>query len=166
MQIRSKPDVASLFNQLLSAEVPAGRGLAAWGSLLRAHATLLRLLDLDLYQQTGLHLAEFDILAQLALAGGKLRMTELSSRALSSRSGMTRRVDNLVGEGLLRRTGDQTDGRGVVVALTGAGVARLREITPVHMRGVTRLFVSQLDDQDLACLERALNKVIRDCSFG
>ena len=27
-------------------------------------------------------------------------------------------------------------------------------------------FVAQLDDQELALLERALNKVIVDCSFG
>ena len=37
-------------------------------------------------------LADFDVLAQLALAGGQLRMAELASRALISRSGMTRRI--------------------------------------------------------------------------
>ena len=34
------------------------------------------------------------------------------------------------------------------------------------LRGVSKLFVEQLDDQELALLERALNKVIVDCSFG
>jgi hypothetical protein len=53
-----------------------------------------------------------------------------------------------------------------VVALTEAGIARLSEPVPVHARGISSLFVAQLDDQELALLERALNKVVVDCSFG
>jgi len=120
----------------------------------------------DLQQETGLALADFDVLAQLAEAHGELRMTELADRALISRSGMSRRVARLVDEGLLRRARAGTDGRGVVVALTEAGIARLGETAPVHARGISKLFVAQLDDQELALLERALNKVIVDCSFG
>jgi hypothetical protein len=35
-----------------------------------------------------------------------------------------------------------------------------------NARGISKLFVAQLDDQELAMLERALKKVIVDCSFG
>jgi DNA-binding MarR family transcriptional regulator len=84
----------------------------------------------------------------------------------SSRSGLTRRIDRLVEEGLVRRPNADADARGVVVALTDAGVARLTETAPVHARGVSRLFVAQLDDQELAVLERALDKVTLDCTFG
>ena len=93
-------------------------------------------------------------------------MTELATRALISRSGMTRRVARLVDEGLVRRADADADGRGVVVALTDAGVARLAETAPTHARGISKLFVAQLDDQELAMLEQALGKVIIDCSFG
>ncbi len=58
------------------------------------------------------------------------------------------------------------DGRGVVVALTDAGVARLVETAPTRARGISKLFVEPLDDQELEILERALGKVIIDCSFG
>src|SRR5947207_11514372 len=95
MQVKSKPDVTALFDRLMAKELPGRRGLAAWRSLLRAHATLLRRLDTDLDKKTGLALADFDVLAQLALAGGGLRMTDLAARALISRSGMTRRVTRL-----------------------------------------------------------------------
>jgi DNA-binding MarR family transcriptional regulator len=96
----------------------------------------------------------------------KSGITELADRALISRSGMTRRVARLADEGLVRRDKASTDARGVVVALTKAGIARLDETVPVHARGISELFISQLDDQELALLERALNKVIVDCSFG
>jgi DNA-binding MarR family transcriptional regulator len=166
MQILPETEVAELFDRLVEEQVPGRRGLAAWRSLLRAHASLLRRLDTDLQQATGLALADFDVLAQLAQAHGALRMTELADRALISRSGMSRRVARLVAEGLLRRDKAGTDGRGVVVALTEAGITRLGETAPVHAHGIATLFVAQLDDQELALLERALNKVIVDCSFG
>ncbi|MDP9260321.1 MAG: MarR family transcriptional regulator [Actinomycetota bacterium] len=166
MQIPHETDVAELFDRLVTDQVPDRRGLEAWSSLLRAHATLMRRLDTDLERETGLSLADFDVLAQLAQAHGELRITELADRALISRSGMTRRVARLVDEGLVRRDRASTDARGIVVALTEAGIARLADTAPVHARGISKLFVAQLDDQELGRLERALKKVTVDCSFG
>jgi DNA-binding MarR family transcriptional regulator len=166
MQAPSESDVTALLERLVASEVPSRQGVEAWTSLLRAHASLMRKLNTDLLKETGLGLGDFDVLAQLAQAGGQLRMTELADRALSSRSGMTRRVDRLVGEGFVCRGNADGDGRGVVVGLTDAGVTRLRETAPVHMRGVSKLFVAQLDEGELATLKRALDKVTIDCTFG
>ncbi len=166
MQVRSKPDVTALFDRLVANELPGRRGLEAWRSLLRGHATLMRQLDTDLDKKTGLALADFDVLAQLALAGGELRMTALAARALISRSGMTRRVARLVDEGLVRRADTDADGRGVVVVLTDAGVARLTEAAPVHLRGVSDLFVARLNQKELAVLKTVMDKVTVDCTFG
>src|SRR6267378_708641 len=146
MQAKSKRGATALFDRLMAKELPGRRGLEAWRSLLRAHATLMRQLDTDLEKKTGLALADFDVLAQLAQAGGEMRMTELAARALISRSGMTRRVARLADEGLVRRSDADADGRGVVVTLTDAGVARLAETAPVHARGISKLFVEQLSD--------------------
>ena len=166
MQVDPKPEVTGLLERLVAEALPKPRGLEAWSSLLQAHATLMRRLEVDLAQATGLALADFDVLAQLANAGGELRMTELAGRALISRSGMTRRVARLVDEGLVQRANVDADARGVVVALTEAGVARLTETAPVHLRGVSELFVAQLDDHELAVLKSALDKVTVDCTFG
>src|SRR5947199_4584491 len=166
MQISPGTDPAEVFDRLVEEQVPGRRGLEAWRSMLRAHATLMRRLDTDLEGETGLALADFDVLAQLAGAHGELRMTELADRALISRSGMSRRVARLADEGLVRRDRAGTDARGVVASLTDAGITRLAETAPVHARGISKLFITRLDDQELALLERALNKVIVDCSFG
>ena len=166
MQVRSKPDVTALFDRLMANELPGRRGLEAWRSLLRAHATLMRQLDTDLEKKTGLALADFDVLAQLALAGGELRMTHLAARALISRSGMTRRVARLVDEGLVRRADTDADGRGVVIVLTDAGAARLTEAAPIHLRGVSDLFVARLNQKELAVLKSLMDKVTVECTFG
>jgi DNA-binding MarR family transcriptional regulator len=166
MQVLSPTALVGLVDRLAANELPGGRGVGAWRSLLRAHATLIRRLATQLEEETGLALADYDVLAQLAIAGGELRMTELANRALISRSGMTRRVARLVDEGLVRRADATADGRGVLVALTNAGAARLTETVPVHVRGIAEYFVSRLEDEELAVLERALDKVTVDCTFG
>src|SRR5438270_11254388 len=140
MQGLSERNVAAHFDRILAREVPGMRGMHAWDALLRSHATLLRQLETDLESKAGLALADFDVLAQLAIAGGSLRMTELADRALISRSGMTRRVTRLVQEGLVRRAHADADGRGVVVQLKKSGLDRLIVTAPVHMRGVSDLF--------------------------
>lgn len=166
MQVVTDEDVAVRLDEIVTAEIPRENGLAAWSALLVAHATLVRRLETDLEREAGLALADFDVLAQLALAGGQLRMSELADRALISRSGMTRRVGRLVGEGLVRRDSTSADARGITVTLTAAGETRLLETAPIHARGVAQLFVSRLNDDELHALEDTLGKVKVDCSFG
>jgi DNA-binding MarR family transcriptional regulator len=166
MQVHSITDPAAALDALIREALPDQRGLGAWCSLLRAHASLMRELATDLAMKTRLPLGDFDVLAQLALAGGDLRMTQLAAKAFSSRSAMTRRVDRLVEEGLVRRTSSDADGRGVVIAVTETGMARLAEAMPVHLEGVSKLFLERLDDRELAVLEHALDKVSLHCSFG
>jgi DNA-binding MarR family transcriptional regulator len=166
MQVPETADPAVLLDRLVKEALPDQRGLAAWQSFLRAHASLMRELATDLAMKARLPLGDFDVLAQLAGAGGDLRMTELASKTFSSRSAMTRRIDRLVEEGLVRRMESASDGRGVVIAVTETGLTRLSAALPVHIKGVSKLFIDRLDDEELEILERALNKVSVSCSFG
>src|SRR5256886_7365678 len=143
--------------------IPTQHGLEAWQALIRAHATLMRQLATDLVDDLGLTLGDFDVLAQLGRAGGELRISELAAQAYSSRSGMTRRIDRLVDEGLVTRANSDADGRGVVVGLTDAGVARLAEAAPAHLRRVRELFVERLSDGELATLASDLGNAAVAC---
>ena len=58
MQVPADPRIAGLVDQLVADTVPGGRGIAAWLALLRAHATLVRQLAVDLVEQTGLTLGK------------------------------------------------------------------------------------------------------------
>jgi DNA-binding MarR family transcriptional regulator len=166
VQLPAQIDVTLLLDRLVAEAIPNQHGLAAWQALIHAHATLMRQLATDLVDDIGLTLGDFDVLAQLGQAGGELRISELAAQAYSSRSGMTRRIDRLVDEGLVTRANSDADGRGVIVGLTEAGVARLAEAAPVHLRRVRQLFVERLSDEELATLASALEKVAVDCGFG
>jgi len=159
-------DPRMAFDRIVATELPDRRGLDAWRALLHAQATLFRSLETELVQETGLALADFDVLAQLAIAGGQLRMTDLAARVLISRSGMTRRVARLVEDGLVQRIAHDADARGVLVALTDAGLARMVEVAPIHVRGVRELFIDRLGDRELDTLARTLSKVTVACDFG
>ena len=50
MQVVPHPKIAGLIDRLVSEVVPGGRGIAAWMALLRAHATLVRQLAVDLVE--------------------------------------------------------------------------------------------------------------------
>jgi DNA-binding MarR family transcriptional regulator len=166
MQVPSETGSPAALDALVRDALPEARGLGAWRAFLQAHASLMRELATDLVTKTDLSLNDFDVLAQLAIADGELRMTDLAARAFSSRSGMTRRVERLVDDGLVRRTSAESDARGVLVTLTDAGRQRLAETVPVHLGKVSELFIERLDDEQLAILEDALKAVTVDCSFG
>lgn len=166
MQVPVQGETTAVLDELVQASLPGGRGFGAWRAFLRAHASIMRELAGELATSTGLTLGDFDVLAQLAGAGGELRMTDLAARALSSRSAMTRRIDRLVDEGLVGRGSSDADGRGVVVELTEAGLGKLGTTVPVHLRGVARLFVDKLEPAELETLQRLLERLAFDCSFG
>ncbi len=103
---------------------------------------------------------------QLALGNGSLRMGELARRTLLSRSGTTRRVEQLERRGLVERTTAGPDRRSVSVALTPAGATTFRGALDVHATGIATHFVAKLSSTDFTVLREVLQKVVIDCDFG
>jgi DNA-binding MarR family transcriptional regulator len=137
--------------------------MLAWRRFLRAHALVTRALESDLLAEQRLPLASYDVLVQLVEAPERrLRMSELAERVLLSRSGLTRLVDRLEREGLVRREACDSDARGLFTVLTDAGLERLRAASPVHLRGVAEHAVGRLDDDEAGTLADLLARMIDD----
>jgi DNA-binding MarR family transcriptional regulator len=137
--------------------------MLAWRRFLRAHALVTRALESDLLAEQRLPLASYDVLVQLVEAPDRrLRMSELAERVLLSRSGLTRLVDRLEREGLVRREACDSDARGLFTVLTDAGLERLRAASPVHLRGVAEHAVGRLDDTEARTLADLLARMIDD----
>ena len=135
-------------------------GMLAWRTFLTAHATIIRALEAELEAEQGLALSDFDVLAQLNVAGGTLRMRDLADRVLLSRSGLTRRIDRLEQVGYVERAACETDRRGSYARLTDAGRERLLAAMPVHVRGIADHFIAPLDADELASIGATLAKVV------
>jgi DNA-binding MarR family transcriptional regulator len=136
------------------------RGMRAWRNLLRAHSQVARVLEAELEEAHHLPLASYDVLVQLSEApNGQLRMSELADAVLLSRSGLTRLVDRLVREGLVERRSCPSDLRGTLAVLTPAGLARLREASGTHLRGVARHVLARFSPAELEVLGELLGRL-------
>src|SRR3954454_20029972 len=137
------------------------RELAAWRGLLRTHSRVLAQLDAELEQAHGLAVPEYEVLLVLSQSGDKhLRMSELADAALLTRSGMTRLVDRLERQGLVRRERCAADGRGTYAVITDEGRERFAEARPTHIAGVRRLFLDPLKKKDQRALGEAFDAVL------
>lgn len=135
--------------------------LRAWQAFLHAHYQITRLLDAELRTAQGISLDAYDVLLRLARAEGRaLRMTQLAERVLIPPSTLTRRVDRLVGQGLLERARQPDDSRVVVVRLTEPGLALLRRAARTHLRGIHEHFTGQLSETQLADIAAGLEVVV------
>lgn len=130
--------------------------MEAWHGFLRTHAALVRELDIEMQEEHGLSLTQYEVLLLLARSdGGSVRMSDLADGALLSLSGLSRLVDRLVAMGLVERAQCPSDRRSSLACLTTAGRKRFREARPTHHDGVRRLFADRLPDDAIAALNAA-----------
>ena len=123
--------------------------LRAWRGMLRAHAALTKALDAQLELEHGLPLSSYEVLMYLADAEGeRMRMHDLASSVLLSRSGLTRLVDRLEREGLIERESCPTDARGAFAKLTPAGRKKLDAARQTHLAGVRALFLDHFSEKE------------------
>lgn len=137
--------------------------LAAWRMFLTAHGAVVRALEQELADETGLPLGWYEVLLHLRRAPDRrLRMHELADRILLTPSGLTRVVDRMADAGLVRREQCASDRRVYYATLTERGRKRLRATTPVHLRGIDEHFACHLTDREAEVLQKALGKVLAD----
>jgi DNA-binding MarR family transcriptional regulator len=79
-------------------------------------------------------------------------MYELAYDLVLSRSGLTRLVDRLEQQGLLRRDRSGPDRRATYAVLTLKGVRAFRRAWPIYAQGIARYFVRYLTDEELCTL--------------
>jgi DNA-binding MarR family transcriptional regulator len=138
--------------------------MAAWHALIRAHARIARLLEAELEAEQGLTLPAYEVLAHLSEAPDRrLRMSDLAAVSVLTPSGLTRVVDRLVREGLVNRQRCLSDARVVYAAVTDAGVERVQQAYPTHLRGVREHLVDRLTPAQLVAIRDALEPLCADC---
>jgi DNA-binding MarR family transcriptional regulator len=134
--------------------------LGAWRGLLRVHAGMTKTLDAELMREHHLPLSSYEVLLYLADSPeGRLRMSELADSVLLSRSGLTRLVDRLERDGLLRRQRCEQDQRGWFAEITDEGRELFERARVTHLDGVRQRFLSHLTSDEQRTLAALWEKV-------
>ena len=140
---RLSPEEAALFDAFIGAAV-----------------TVQRNVDADLMYERNRSLSEYQTLRRLAEAPDKrLRMNELAAAAFLSLSRMSRIVEKLEQQGLVRREQAEGDRRGWNAILTEAGLEWLRRSECAYASSVRRHVLDNLDDDTLSVLTVAARRI-------
>lgn len=135
----------------------------AWRSYFEGTALLTAELERRLKDETGLTLAEFNVLLALDEAPGHtLRMGDLARTIVFSPARLTYLVQQLEKRGWVRREPCPQDSRGVNATLTDVGRREFRRARPVHGRHVEELFLARVADADIEVLDRVFTPLRRD----
>lgn len=138
-----------------------------WMSTFGLMTSLAPALDAQLKRDAGLNLFEYHVLVRLADAPGHgLPMTDLALVAQGSPSRLSHAVARLEAAGWVERQACATAGRRTAAQLTPAGLKKLEESAPGHVREVRRLVIDVLNPEQLTALGDAARSIIGQIDPG
>jgi DNA-binding MarR family transcriptional regulator len=114
--------------------------------------------DRRVLRRFGLTLPQYRVLQSLDLKQGR-RLTTLSQRLLCAKSTITRLVDQLEEDGLVRRTSDAEDRRALRVVLTDTGADLLERARALHEGAVEHRLNHALGLEEQVALRDLLEKL-------
>lgn len=132
----------------------------AWRAWIESTVLLLDRLNRDIQETHGLTMADYEILVRLSESGDRrMRMSELATKTLSSRSRLSHQIDRMEKRGLIERQQCDDDKRGAFAVLTEHGWQVLVAAAPDHVASVRRNLVDVLTPEQFAELGRSLTVV-------
>jgi DNA-binding MarR family transcriptional regulator len=135
------------------------RELGAYFVLMEAVSLLQHHVERQLRAEGGLSYVQFQLLARLADAQGRLTMTQLADGVVYSRSGLTHQAGLLERAGLITRGPHPDDQRAILVTITADGRALLARVLPGHIQVTRRLLFEPLTEDDLHHLGDIMTRV-------
>ncbi len=117
-------------------------------------------LDTGLSERSKLSKTDYEILVFLSEAPDRrLRMSQLASQVLVSKSRLTYRVDRLAARGFVDRETCADDGRGTNAILTDEGFDLLVAAAPGHVEDVRRFLIDQIEPHELDAFRAIFTRV-------
>lgn len=141
--------------------------LAAWRGMLRTYTLVQRELESRLEARDGLQNSSYEVLMHLSDApDGRMRLSDLASLAVLSRSGLTRMIDRLEREGQVVRERCPDDARGYFAVLTDEGRASVEAARVEYLRDVRELFLDRLSSHELDVLGGVWSRLLGSLEPG
>lgn len=137
----------------------SGDEQGAWRDYLAMTSWLQGAMSRQLQEDSGLSLADYDVLVALDEQPG-CRITTLGARLGWEQSRVSHQLRRMVDRGLVARTGAKDDRRAATVELTRAGRSALRKAAPGHAALVRALVFDGVSPAELAAVRRWVSGVL------
>jgi DNA-binding MarR family transcriptional regulator len=115
----------------------------------------------DLQRDSAMSDADYTVLVELSEdPAGRIRMTDLATRMMWSKSRLSHQIGRMEARGLVRKEECPSDARGAFATLTATGLAEIQRAAPAHLVSVRRNFVDLLDREQLRQLTSITERVL------
>ena len=142
-------------------KLPNEDTIRAWIHLHRSHRALLDKVEHSLKNNGLPPLDWYDVLLELSKAGGSgLRQYEIGERVLLSKHNLSRLIDRLERNDLVRRYACTEDGRGNRIKITAGGERLLKQVWPVYREALQVNFGDKLSSVEMMEMTRLLSKAL------
>ena len=140
---------------------PSDAVVKAWAGLVRAQRAATSGIELDLKQAGFPPLSWYDVLYGLRRArGGRLTPRELEGEMLLEQYNLSRLLDRMEGDGLVRRVPYPGDKRRQLVEITAQGRALHKRMWPVYAAAIERHVGARITETEGEDLGRILGKLL------
>lgn len=133
----------------------------AWRGFLSMHAQLTARLHRELQAESGLSLADFDVLVQLTdRPEARARVLELAEALQWEKSRLSHHLARMQRRKLVAREECPDDGRGAFIVLTEDGRRAIEHAAPRHVDAVRELLFDQLTADQVTVLGDVADQVL------
>ena len=140
----------------MTAKLLSPHELRVWHAFMLMGEDVLGRVWRDIAQATGLSGPEFGVLSRLdAIGKGEMRQQALASVMAWDKSRLSHQLTRMQERNLIERR--HTDGKTVLVILTGLGREKLDAARPVHAASVRRNLLSRLTREQTDTIVRVSN---------
>lgn len=125
--------------------IPSKQTETAWVLLIRAQQVLLGKVEAALKEAGLPPLSWYDVLLEVSRdAESGLRQYEIAERVLLNKHNLSRLIDRLEIDGLVKRQACDIDGRGNIVKITKKGIQLKQQMWPVYAKAIQALIAEPL----------------------
>ena len=126
-------------------KIPSKQAETAWTLLIRAQQVLLDRVENVLKEADLVPLSWYDVLLELSRdTDSGLRQYEIGERILLNKHNLSRLIDRLESNGLVKRQACNVDGRGNIIKITKKGLQLKQEMWPVYAKAIQKLIAEPL----------------------
>ena len=142
---------------------PSAAIIKAWGRLIRAERTVVGRIEAELKSAGFPSLHWYDVLLELKRGpDGRLTPREIEAAVLFEQYNLSRLLDRMEAEGLVRRIPYPWDKRRQLVEITGEGRALQERMWKVYGAAINRFIGAKLGENEAGQLSALLLKLVQN----